>query len=40
MRISAVSGSVIAIRCTTPLYGPAIRDAKTARTAALASVRT
>jgi hypothetical protein len=30
MRISAASASVTAIRCTTPLPGPAIRDAKTA----------
>jgi len=35
MRISAVSGSVTAIRCTTPLCGPAIPDAKTTRAAAL-----
>jgi hypothetical protein len=39
MRISAVSASETAIRCTTPLYGPAIRDAKTARAAALTSAR-
>jgi hypothetical protein len=40
MRISAVSASVTAIRCTTPLHGPAIPDAKTARAAALTSART
>ena len=40
MRISAVSGSVTAIRCTTPLYGTAIPDAKTTRAAALTSART
>jgi hypothetical protein len=41
MRISAVSASVTAIRCNTPLYGPAIPDAKTtscARRGAAASV--
>ena len=37
MRTSAVSASVTAIRCTTPLYGPAIRDAKTASATALTS---
>ena len=39
MRTSAISGSVTAIRCTTPFQGAAIRDAKTARATTLASER-
>jgi hypothetical protein len=39
MGISAASGGVTAIRCTTPLHGPATRDAKTARATALAGAR-